>query len=97
MEELEIYIGGEVYRVNSNGDMKAADSTKSYSGNWVFIGVSTHHWHRRPTISFIDIWENPKLAIGGYLWDVDHGTVRCWGGSYNGRIPKIESIRKVKH
>jgi hypothetical protein len=30
-----------------------------------------------------------ESVVGGYVWDVDHGTTRAWGGLYNGRTPRV--------
>lgn len=55
---------------------------------WVILGVSTHHWHNHATVPLTaDI--DPASLIGGYVWDVDHGTTRQWGGAGNGKIPRI--------
>jgi hypothetical protein len=36
-------------------------------------------------------FDNPEKIVGGMVWDVDHGTTRVWGGSYNGHLPRITS------
>lgn len=99
METLTIRIRGEVYQVDEHGCIMGGPNdvkpTCINGHQWDFIGVSTHHWHNRPTISFKQIWENPSLALNGYMWDIDHGTVRVWGGSYNGKLPKITLAYKA--
>lgn len=92
MRILNITIRGETYMVDENGCIFGGpNKIKEPSGNWKFLGVSTHHWHRRIIHTFEDIWKNPKLAINGYLWDLDHGTTRTWMGQYHGKIPRITS------
>ncbi len=95
MEVLEIVIRGECFLVDSKGKIKS-QQFRDFSDTWLFKGVSTHHWHNRVTIPFNVIWENPQKAINGFFWDIDHGTVRCWGGCYNGKLPRVESCRKYK-
>jgi hypothetical protein len=90
MKNLCFLARGDYYLVDEHGciirtDMPFEPGCKS-GHQWDFIGVSTHHMHRHPTISFQDIWDNPKLALGGYVWDIDHGTVRSWRGGGSHRI-----------
>ena len=87
---LSIYIRGEWYMIDENGYIFGGpNNIRQPSRNWRFLGVSTHHWHNRIIYTFKDIWENPDLAIHGYLWDEDHGTTRIWGGKYDGHLPRI--------
>lgn len=92
---LHIYIRGEHYSIDEHGCfMGGPNNVKPGCVNgheWKFLGVSTHHWHNHIIHTFKDIVINPKLAVHGYLWDIDHGTTRTWGGSYYGRLPRITS------
>jgi hypothetical protein len=90
--KLHFFCRGQEFIVDGNGDILRTDiSGFSASGQWKFIGVSTHNWHNRVTIPFSAILKNPALAVGGYVWDVDHGTTRTWGGQYCGKVPRITS------
>ena len=92
MKTLNLCIRDEYYKINKQGEIFGGpNNIAEPSGNWKFLGISTHHWHNRIIHRFADIWENPELAINGYLWDIDHGTVRQWGGSYFGSLPRIIS------
>ena len=98
MEELTICIRGEYYNINEKGEIYGGpNNIKTPSGDWLFLGVSTHHLQNRIIHTFPEIWKTPSLALNGYLWDRDHGTVRTWGGQYNGKIPRITHSCKWKH
>lgn len=57
---------------------------------WVILGFSTHHWHSRITIPLTpDI--DARILKGCIVWDNDHGTVRTWGGSYFGKLPRVQA------
>jgi hypothetical protein len=89
MKILVIQIRGEWYHVNEIGQFIRTDMPMAFHDSWQFYGVSTHHWHNHPVYKLSDVWNNPKIAIGGYLWDKDHGTIRTWGGCYHGKLPRI--------
>lgn len=95
MKTLHIYIRGEHYYIDEHGCIYGGTNSVTpgcESGHeWRFLGVSTHHWNNHIIYSFEDICKDPTLARGGYFWDVDHGTVRTWGGSYCGKVPRITS------
>lgn len=56
--------------------------------SWKTLGVSKHHASNRVTVPLTpDI--DAKEILGGYVWDLDHGTTRQWGGQYQGRTPRI--------
>uniref|UniRef100_A0A6M3LEA6 Uncharacterized protein n=2 Tax=viral metagenome TaxID=1070528 RepID=A0A6M3LEA6_9ZZZZ len=61
---------------------------ETFSEQWLFLGVSFHHWRTNIDLKLEDI-KDPKDLIKGLVWDVDHGTTRQWGGSYYGKIPRI--------
>jgi len=81
---------GEQYKVKENGDMLQVKNTyNDWDGGWQFWGVSFHHWRKSPDLFVDDAFNNYKNIIGGLVWDIDHGTVRRWGGSYCGSLPRI--------
>jgi hypothetical protein len=92
MEQYLRFIhGNRSYKVNRQGEMICISNEYSmdFSGQWKLLGVSTHHWHRRIIYTVADIFNNPKLMEKGYVWDVDHGTTRIWGGSWYGHLPRV--------
>lgn len=104
---LNFMIRGEWYQANEKGWIKRPDvvlpngkvlSTSQFSDTWILLGGSGHHWNNHITLRREEIFKNPKKFIGCLLWDRDHGTIRVWGGSYCGRIPRVQSayIETVK-
>lgn len=85
---LNIEIRGKRYKVNTKGHIQRTDIPHTMSGQWVFLGVSFHHLRKGIDIPFHPDTD-PKEYIGGLVWDWDHGTTRQWGGSYNGKLPRI--------
>ncbi len=85
---------GEWFSVNEKGGIRR-DVFKDdphygeFSNDWILLGGSTHHWHRKITVPINKIIENPKLFIGCLVWDLDHGHVRQWGGKYQGKLPRV--------
>lgn len=76
---------GHVMRYGTNTFSLPHDS-------WRVIGFSTHHWGNRPTITLGMVLNDPTLLDDiKYVWDVDHGTTKEWGGSYHGKLPYVES------
>lgn len=96
-EYLEFSCRGDYYVVNKHGQILQANNTyNEFGDSWLFLGVSTHHWHSHITIPFNEIWKRPKEALKGIVWDLDHNTTRLWGGQYCGKLPRITSIWKSK-
>lgn len=62
---------------------------EEFSGGWIFLGVSKHHWRRGIDVDCKEGFEKPESLVGGYVWDRDYGIVRVWAGQYEGKIPKI--------
>jgi len=92
MKTLFFECRGEWYKVKENGDMLQVNNTYNrWDSAWKFLGVSFHHWRRGIDKTFKDAFKNPKSIIGGIIWDNDHNTVRQWGGSYCGTLPRITS------
>jgi hypothetical protein len=91
MKILVIYIRGERYHVNEAGQMVRTDMPMQFHDSWQFLGGSRHHWSRHIDINLKQAFVAPELLKGCLLWDKDHGTVRQWGGSYCGKLPRITS------
>lgn len=90
---LNIIIRGENYKIDKHGCILGGSNnvelTCKNGHQWDFLGVSKHHWKQSVDFTFKDIQKNPKLAIGGLFWDIDHGTTRQWKGRYCGKLPRI--------
>ena len=62
-----------------------SDNVYTFSGQWKFTGMSFHNWANH----IVAPWERIRNALvtgeksnfQGYVWDVDHGTTRRWGGT----------------
>lgn len=93
--ELEFVCRGETFRVNAAGEIMRMDQRQRFS-QWLLLGVSMHHWRNGIDITLDAIFKAPERMIGGLVWDRDHGTVRTWGGSYNGRLPRVTAARLVE-
>jgi len=90
---LEFYYSGKYYEVNEQGEIKA-NGLKDHSKNWIFLGGSSHHWHRQITVSLKEAFKNPSRLNGCLGWDIDHGTVRQWrSGTYGGKLERIKYAR----
>ena len=61
--------------------MKAGSgSFKLPHASWKILGV-TKRWNSNTLdYNIKQLGKNPKLMVKGYVWDVDHGTQRTWGG-----------------
>ncbi len=94
METLNFECRGKWFKVNNEGHITQIDG--NFSDQWQFLGVSFHHWKNSTDINFPEIWKNPQIALKGRVWDMDHGTVRIWSGSYAGGLPRITKIYKTK-
>ena len=84
---LHFQCRGEWFKVNNDGFI-TQQNNEDFSGHWRFIGVSFHHWRNGLDVRYSNK-TLPENIIGGLVWDIDHGTVRQWGGSYNERLPRI--------
>jgi hypothetical protein len=91
MKVLHFKFRDDYYQVNEEGHIKTQKLT-GFSPTWVFLGGSKHHWSNRINVSLKDAFDNPKLLEGCLGWDKDHGTTRQWGGSYNGKLPRISNV-----
>ena len=71
---------GKYYTITPEGYIMS-DHWRQPSKQWVILGVAHHHWCNSPT------WRWPELRamldagqeVKGWVFDVDHGTVRSWG------------------
>ena len=79
---------GNSYQVDEKGRINA-NGIGHFSGHWIFLGGSQHHWHNHITVQLADAFTMPGLLDGCLGWDSDHGTTRQWSGRYHGRIPRI--------
>lgn len=91
MKILNFKFRDEYYQVNELGHINR-NQRGVFSSSWVFLGGSKHHWSKRINVTLKDAFENPKLLEGCLGWDRDHGTTRQWGGSYNGKLPRITNV-----
>lgn len=75
----------EWFSVRDDGSLKQMNRKDDFTGEWKFLGVSFHHWRQE-----IDLYFHPNVEaakfIKGYIWDLDHETVRTWGGGGEIRI-----------
>ena len=75
------------YKVRDDG-MMTREGIPEFSYDWFFLGVSFHHWRKSLDVPFSsDV--NAENFLRGLVWDRDHGTVRSWGGSYFGSLPRV--------
>jgi len=89
----------EEFVVDEKGRMMQAErfgDGEEFSGEWIFLGVSKHHWRRGIDVVCKEGFEKPESFVGGYVWDRDYGTVREWGGQYEGKLPRIMKAWVVK-
>jgi hypothetical protein len=92
MKILTFNFRGEIYKVNENGEIKA-NGLSCHSKTWIFLGGTKHHWSNRITVSLKDAFDDPTKLNGCLGFDRDHGTIRQWGGQYNGKLPRIVDAR----
>jgi hypothetical protein len=76
MKTLHFLCRGQWYKVTEKGYI-------------IIMGVSKHHWRQGIDIGLKEAFKTPESLIDGLVWDIDHGTVRQWGGSFNGKLPRI--------
>jgi hypothetical protein len=95
-KHYEMRARGDVYVITPSGYIKRTDMPFKASHNWRVYGVSTHHWQNSPKLKWPEIRNmlDKGKTVEGYFWDVDHGTIRTWGGSYAGKLPRAK-LKKV--
>lgn len=76
------------YKVDEKGRINA-NGINHYSNTWLFLGGTKHHWSNHITVRLTDAFNNPSLLNGCLGFDKDHGTIRGWGGSWGGKLPRI--------
>ncbi len=79
----------ERFLINEKGEIQRIDTPYEISGDWLFLGVSFHHWSNHIDVDLKQAFNDPRLLIKGLVWDLDHGTIRQWSGRYNGKLPRI--------
>lgn len=81
---------GKTYEVTGRGEIVPPGGRAS--GFWKVAAVVAR-WNA--SYSMGKKWTQIKRELDkgkivkGYLYDVDHGTRRFWGGSYAGKIPTV--------
>jgi hypothetical protein len=90
MKTLQFYFRGQYYIVDEKGRINA-NGINHFSDTWLFLGGTKHHWSNHIDFTLSQCFENPKLLNGCLGWDLDHGTVRQWGGCYCGKLPRISN------
>lgn len=63
----------------------------NFSENWKIFSI-VKYWNSKILKSWEDIKKELDISktVSGYLYDVDHGTIRFWGGKMGGKLPKVE-------
>ncbi len=74
------YHSTETFKVTTEGYITQYQND-DFSKQWLFLGVSKHHWRRGIDLKFCDIIKQDTLnnIHKCYIWDEDHGAVRRWG------------------
>ena len=90
MAIYNMQISGEYYHVDTEGRIKRLGIKGfGFSNTWTVYGVA-ERWNSHPVPwNIIKKHLNTGATVTGYLYDVDHGTVRMWGGKYAGKLPKV--------
>jgi len=92
MKVLHFLYRGEWYKVKENGDMlQELNTYNEWNEDWRFLGVSFHHWRRGMDLTVKESFKHPNKMVGGLVWDIDHGTIRQWLGSFYGKLPRVSS------
>jgi hypothetical protein len=90
MKTLNFKFRGDYYKVDDLGRINA-NGIGHFSDTWIFLGGTKHHWSNHIDILLNHCFDNPSLLNGCLGWDRDHGTIRQWGGRYNGKLPRISN------
>lgn len=94
MKSLVFFHRGIKYRVSLEKEtmghvMEYGDHSFTLPNeSWRILGVSFHHW-RKSIDKSISCLKNAQDFNNGLIWDIDHGTVRQWGGQYGGKLPRV--------
>ena len=66
-----------------------------FSRKWRVLGFSQHHW-QKSFVPFKEAVKNPDTYIKkGIVHDLDYGTRGVWGGSYGGKLPRVQRFSPV--
>lgn len=85
--KYEMMIRGGTYGIDGYGRIEGHK-------HWKVYGVALR-WNGQPIL-----WKDLKKqldkgrVITGYLYDIDCGTIRFWGGSYFGKLPKVTIYKR---
>ena len=90
MQALRFECGGRHYSVNQQGHIRLI-GLAACGDQWRFLGGTKHHWSNKIDFSLTEILVNPTVLNGCLIWDMDHGTVRRWGGQYCGKLPRVRN------
>ena len=85
---------GETFVVNERGEITQFigwEKIHTFSHQWRIYAV-TQRWNERINMLWSDIKHqlDKGKTVVGYLYDYDHGTIRFWGGQFDGKLPKIK-------
>ena len=79
---------GTRYQISSNGNISYPGVKPS--GDWKLFAIGKR-WNTSPFNSMrwteIKFLMDEGKTIKGYVHDIDHGTLRSWGGKWDGKIP----------
>ena len=93
-KQLVFTFRGETYRVDEQGRINA-NNIGHFSDTWLFLGGMSHHWRNSIDVPLREDFVHPTKLNGCLGVDKDHGTVRGWGGAYNGKLPRITHAHVV--
>jgi len=82
MKKLVFYHRLTKYTVDEKGRINGENQ-------WIFKGVSFHHWRNGIDMNLQECFDDPKAMNGGLVWDIDHGATRQWAGQFCGRLPRV--------
>ncbi len=95
MVQYNMYCRGEYYIITSEGYIQRTDMPFMPSETWRLSGIALR-WNSYPlNWEFIKKQLDNGEVIEGYVYDIDHGTTRMWGGSYHGHLPKAKLYANI--
>jgi hypothetical protein len=87
---------GQNFRISPSGKiLQFGNIYNKMSNDWKVLGFTKHHWSNSP-VPFKEAIKKPKNIIKSIIWDIDHKTTGSWGGSYYGKLPRVESFYPIK-
>ena len=85
-KEYQLAGRGNYWRINSKGEFSVSGR---FSPSWRILGIAAR-WNGQPTPwATVKSQADKGKVVIGYMHDLDHGTHRFWGGSWNGKLPKV--------